>query len=377
MIYFDHNATTAPSPAVIEAMTPFFGPFFANPSALYRAGRLARTAIDQAREQVAALVNAEPWQVIFTSGGTEANNLALQLCQPHPTLALSAIEHPSIALPATHWAQQGKALHPVPVNAQGEIAVAIPQVLRQAKPGLVSVMLANNETGVLQPVAELAAAFHELGWQVHSDAVQAVGKIAVDFKTLDVDALSLSGHKLHGPKGIGALVLKKPGDAEAMLFGGKQEQGLRAGTENVPAIVGLGKACEEARRMLAQNVQHHLSLRQHLEAGLRSLDPAVVIFSDQAGRLPNTVQFALPGLDGEWLQMQLDRVHIAVSSGSACASGGGLPSPVLTAMGVTEALAKASVRVSLGTANTVNEIDQFLGALANIAGQPSHPAGHA
>ncbi len=368
MIYFDHNATTAVSEAVYSAMEPFLQSFYGNPSALYRLGRLARTAIDQAREQVAGLVNAEPWQVVFTSGGTEANHLALNLCRQLPAVAISAIEHPSVAAPVEVWSELGKAVFRLPVDSQGQIEAHASESIDIPTAGLASIMLANNETGVLQPVTELALAFHERGWLVHTDAVQAVGKIPVDFKALDVDALSLSGHKLHGPKGVGALIIKTPGDWQPMFYGGKQELGLRAGTENVPAIVGLGKACEQARLGLGHQIDLVTGLRALLEQRLSSAFQNVRIFSEQAMRLPNTVQFSLPGADGEWLQMCLDKVNIAVSSGSACASGGGMPSPVLTAMGVPEPLAKGSVRVSLGVDNTSQEIDRFIAELIKIIG---------
>ncbi|MGR8934492.1 MAG: cysteine desulfurase family protein [Gammaproteobacteria bacterium] len=367
MIYCDHNATTPVDERVLEAMLPFFGTFYANPSSLYRLGRMARSAVDTAREQVAALVGARPEQIVFTSGGTEANNLALRGVMtsfPDARLAIAAIEHASVAETALSLQQQGRQVDTIGVNAQGLIEENELTALAAAGVNCVSIMLANNETGVIQDVAKLAAALRSKNIVVHSDAVQAAGKIDIDFARLGVQFLSLSSHKIYGPKGCGALVTDDSVTLLPQLTGGGQERGLRAGTENVAAIVGFGKAADIAKAELSGRAGMMQSLKARLEAGLKTIAGAT-IFSVNAPRLPNTVQFGIAGQDGEMLQMQLDRKGIAVSSGSACASGR-KASHVLAAMGVDDALAKSAVRVSLGTANTEQDVDAFIRVLKAI-----------
>lgn len=359
MIYFDHNATTPIDERVLVAMLPFLKNFYGNPSSLYRQGRVVRSAIETAREQVAALVGVQSSQVVFTSGGTEANNLALASIEPHAGLAISAIEHPSIVEPALHLKNQGHELTIIDVNANGLIKPEAIEPVIRLKPGLVSVMLANNETGVIQDVAHTARLFRENQIRVHTDAVQALGKIPLSFNQLGVQLMSLSSHKIYGPKGCGALVFEKGITIHPLLRGGGQEQELRAGTENVAAIVGFGKAAELAKAELAQRTTHLLRLRALLETGLADI-PGLTVFAQQADRLPNTVQIGSPGHDGEMLLMKLDQKGIAVSSGSACASGGAQPSPVLTAMGVAPDLAKSAIRISLGLANTEAEVLEFI-----------------
>ena len=361
-IYFDHNATTPIDDRVVDAMLPFLKQFYGNPSSLYRQGRLARSAIDTAREQVAALVGTQPSNVIFTSGGTEANNLAFTALKPGGRFAISAIEHPSVSGPAEHLIELGYSMQFVDVDHNGCVTQeAIKQVI-DFNPQMVSMMLANNETGIIQEVAHVAPQLTDRGILVHADAVQAVGKIPVDFDRLGVGMMSLSSHKIYGPKGCGALVLAKDVNLQPTIVGGGQERGFRAGTENVPAIVGFGKAAELARTELAQRKDRLRQLRQLLEDGLATI-PGVSIFAKTANRLPNTVQFGIAGMDGEMLLMAFDCKGIAVSSGSACASGGGKPSPVLAAMGVSAELAKSAIRVSLGKANTEPEITEFINQL--------------
>ncbi len=364
MIYFDHNATTPVEASVVEAMLPFFDRFYGNPSSLYRLGRLAKSAVETAREQVAALVGVQPNQVIFTSGGTEANNLALAQIDKKALCAVSAIEHPSLKQPA---AVQFPRFVTLPVDGQGQLDGAVVDSTGLKAGDFVSVMLANNETGVIQNVAAVFGQLRARGVICHSDAVQACGKIPVDFDAMNAQFISLSSHKIYGPKGCGALIVERGFPLEPLLLGGGQEQGIRAGTENVAAIVGFGRAAEMAGAQLQSRRQKLLKLRQALEAQLHQI-PGCVIFSEQAERLPNTVQFSLAGVDGEMLLMQLDRQNIAVSSGSACASGAGAPSPVLTAMGVEADLAKAAIRVSFGKDNELAEIDILITALKKIVG---------
>jgi len=364
VIYFDHNATTPVDKRVVEAMLPYITSFYGNPSSLYKMGRLVRSAIDTAREQVAALVDVPPSQLIFTSGGTEANNLVIKSISDHSVIATSVIEHPSISELARQWGD----LHiPIPVNRQGVVTIAAIEQLTQrlAKPKLASVMMANNETGGVQNIAEIALLLKSAKILLHTDAVQALGKIPVSFAQLAVDFMSLSSHKIYGPKGCGALVFAKNLNLTPQLIGGGQEGGWRAGTENVAAIVGFGKAAELAKLELDSRAEHCFLLRQQLEEGLKSI-PHVTIFSEQAVRLPNTLQFSVEGIDGEMLLMQLDQKNIAVSSGSACASGGGKASAVLTSMGVEQQLAKGAIRVSLGKDNDAAEIKQFITVLKSF-----------
>lgn len=356
MIYFDHNATTPVDDRVMQIMLPFFNQFYANPSSLYKLARLSRSAIDTAREQVAQLVNARPEQVIFTSGGTEANNLALKGCLPQARLLTSAFEHPSIL--------QSCNAELVGITRQGYIdQQALAQSDKQFE--LASFMLVNNETGVIQDIASLSAILKQKGTLVHTDAVQAAGKIPVDFQALGVDLMSLSSHKMYGPKGAGALITSAGHIKTPFLTGGGQEAGLRAGTENVPAIVGFGKAAELAYAELEQRQKHCLQLRTYLEQKLQDF-PAVRVFAEDSERVANTVQFGVQNCVGEMLLMQLDKLGIAVSSGSACASSEHSASHVLTAMGVEESLARSAIRVSLGNENTEQEIDYFMLKLKQI-----------
>ncbi|PKM12707.1 MAG: cysteine desulfurase [Gammaproteobacteria bacterium HGW-Gammaproteobacteria-3] len=368
MIYLDHNATTALDERVLAAMQPFFTLFHGNPSSLYRAGRIARSAIDGAREQVAALVDAAPNQIIFTSGGTEANNLALQAAALGSRLLVSQIEHPSISEPVRRLQRRGSTVKWLGVDRQGLFDSAALESVDLRSIAFASLMLANNETGVIQDISHWTSRLQEHNIQVHTDAVQALGKIPLSFKDLGVQLMSLSGHKIYGPKGSGALVIEKGLDIEPLQLGGGQEFNLRPGTENVAAIVGFGKAAELALTEFKTRNDRLLQLRQQLEQALKELS-GVVLFSERAERLPNTVQFGIAGKDGEMLQMQLDQKNIAVSSGSACASGGGEPSPVLTAMGVTEDLAKSAIRVSLGQSNSPEDIIEFINVLKTVCPQ--------
>jgi cysteine desulfurase len=362
--YFDHNATTPLDERVLAAMQPYFREHFGNPSSRHEYGREARRAVDGAREQVAAALGAHPAQVIFTSGGSEANNLAIKgaaACLPVAQVAVSAVEHPCVARPAQELARQGWTLARIAVNAAGEVrGAALEQVLRQPT-GLVSVMLANNETGVIQDVAALGEMAKRHGALMHSDAVQALGKVPLDFAALNVDMLSVSAHKAYGPKGIGALVLDKAVEIQPLISGAGHEKGLRAGTENVPSIVGFGVACEIAAREAAQRVVGLRALRDELEYGLHAL--GAVIFGADAGRLANTSYFAFPGIDGETLVMALDSAGYAVASGAACSSGSTQASATLLAMGVDNEIGRGAVRASLGKHTTQPQIEGLLRAL--------------
>ncbi len=365
MIYFDHNATTPVAGEVLEAMRPYFGTFYGNPSSLHRLGRIARDAVERAREEVASLVGAQSREVIFTSGGTEANNWILKgfFWASGRAIAVSAIEHPSLLEPALALRERGAQVELIPVQRGGTIDLDTLELrLRSGRIGLVSCMWANNETGAIQPIREVSEICRRYGVLLHSDAVQAAGKIGVDFSL--VDALTLSAHKLCGPKGVGALVVRRDFPLEPLLLGGGLLEARRAGTENVAGVVGFGCAAKMAREALPERSAKLLSLRKRLELGLKRLG-GVTLFAEGSPRLPNTVQFALEGLDGETLVMELDKRGIAVSSGSACKSGRG-SSHVLEAMGVGRELALGAVRVSLGAGNTPEEVDRFLAALEEI-----------
>jgi cysteine desulfurase len=367
MIYFDHNASTPVDVRVLEAMLPFLNTFYGNPSSLYRLGRVSGSAIDTAREQLAALIGVQPTQIIFTSGGTEANNLALATLAPHAGLAVSSIEHPSVIQPALYLKSLGHPLKWLAVDSNGLITQdAIDKVILQ-KTETVSIMLANNETGVVQNITHYADQLRAHGIRVHTDAVQALGKIPVDFNQLKVHLMSLSSHKIYGPKGCGALVFDKSVLLNPIIRGGDQERGLRAGTENVAAIVGFGKAAELAKIELVERHAHLLKLRKLLEQGLSTI-PNLTIFAKQADRLPNTVQMGIQGIDDEMLLMQLDQKGIAVSSGSACASALREPSPVLLAMGIDPIQAKTAIRISLGKDNTETDVLEFIKQLKSLIG---------
>ena len=370
--YLDHNATTPLDPAVLAAMLPWLEGQCGNASSRHEYGRRARLAVDLARQQVAAAVNAHPTEVVFTSGGSESNNLFIKGAAASfkpGLLAVSAIEHPCVIKPARQLLKQGWQLHELAVDADGRVLVSDFAEVLAARPRLLSVMLANNETGVIQDVAALAAQAKGCGAWFHSDAVQALGKLPVDFRALNqagVHALTLSAHKAYGPKGAAALVLDKRVELQPQIAGGGHERGLRSGTENVPAIVGFGVAAELAAQRVAELPLRLRALRDQLEAGLTALGAQV--FAQAAQRLPNTTYFAFRDIDGETLVGKLDRAGFAVASGAACSSANPEPSHVLQAMGVAPEIGRGAVRVSLGAANTAQDIEQFINALQVTVG---------
>ena len=366
--YFDHNGTTALDTRVLEAMLPYLANQQGNATSRHIFGRTARNAIDQAREQVASAVGAHPSQVVFTASGTEADNLAIcGMAAGHDEnarqIAYSAIEHPAVSRPALALRQRGWTTAVIAVDANGKVEQASLQSLLHIPTSLVSVMLANNETGVIQDIAEIAEEVKRHGAHMHTDAVQGLGKIKLDFAALNVHAMSISSHKINGPQGAAALVLDKRVDIQPLLHGGGQEKGLRSGTENVAAIVGFGAACELVSRELLQRTASVRKMRDQLEQGLKNL--GAVIFGNAVERIPNTSFFAFPEIEGETLVMALDRKGFAVASGSACSSDSTEPSHVLLAMGIERDLARGAVRVSLGTANTTEQIEAFLLVLEN------------
>lgn len=366
-VYLDHNATTPLDARVLEAMLPFLRERYGNASSRHEYGRTARAAIDTARSQVAAAVGAHPTEVVFTSGGSEANNLFIKgaaACLKPGTIAVSAIEHPCVREPAQDLKRLGWDVHEIAVDAEGRIAETDFSAALAKKPAIVSVMLANNETGVLQDIPALASKARAAKAWFHTDAVQALGKVKLDFRALNaagVNALTVSAHKIYGPQGAAALVLDKRVELKPLISGGGQERNLRSGTENVAAIVGFGAACELAVARLEADAARLTNLRGRLEQGLALLETQ--IFSRNAPRLPNTVFFAVAGIDGETLVAQLDRAGYAVASGSACSSVSPEPSHTLLAMGVEAGMAKSALRVSLGRANKEEDVARFLQAL--------------
>jgi cysteine desulfurase len=359
--YFDHNGTTALDARVLEAMLPYLSRQHGNATSRHVFGRGARQAIEQAREQVANAVGAHPSQVVFTASGTESDNFAISgiaATQPGCGIAVSAIEHPAVTRPASAMQARGHKLSIIAADESGCVKADALGDNLEAAPGLVSVMLANNETGVIQDIAAIGEVVKSHGAYMHTDAVQALGKIKLDFSALNVHAMSLSSHKINGPQGAGALILDKRVDIQPLLYGGGQEKGLRSGTENVAAIVGFGAACELIRNELVQRTGPIRQLRDQLENGLQHL--GANIFGSDAERLPNTSFFAFDGIEGETLVMALDRKNFAVASGSACSSDSTEPSHVLLAMGVDKDLARGAVRVSLGSGNNREQIEAFL-----------------
>lgn len=365
-IYLDHNATTALDSKVLDAMLPWMKSQAGNPTSRHIFGRTARTAIEHARAQVAAACGAYTSQVVFTASGTEANNFAVKgitANQEAAQILYSAIEHPCISRPAVALNAHGFQSQSIAVDGQGKLNIAHLEALLDKPTNLVSVMLANNETGVIQDIAEIAEQVKRGGSFIHTDAVQALGKLALNFTDLNVHAMTVSSHKIHGPQGAAALILDKRVDIQPLLYGGGQERGLRSGTENVAAIVGFGMACELAVANLSSFSSHTKALRDQFEQGLQSKD--VRIFSTEVARIPNTSFFAVNGIEGETLVMALDRKGFAVASGSACSSDSTEPSHVLLAMGVSHDLARGAVRVSFGGHNTAQQVSDFLDTLKN------------
>jgi len=354
--YLDYNATAPVKPAVIEAMVGALSRA-GNPSSVHRPGRAARRALEQAREAVAALVGAAPDAVVFTSGGTEANNQALGSVRA--ACLVSAVEHDSV-LAAVPVAER------VPVDVLGRVDLArLADRLAAVRPALVSVMLANNETGVVQPVAEVAELAHRHGALVHCDAVQAAGKLAIELAALGVDLLTLSAHKLGGPQGVGALVLGDGTEPAALLRGGGQERRWRPGTENLPGIAGFGRAAELALEDRDWRARVG-ALRDRLEAEILAIAPAARVYGRGAERLANTSCLTMPGVGNQTQLIAFDLAGIAVSTGSACSSGKVGPSHVLAAMGVDPAEAATAIRVSLGWASTALDVDSFVAAWTRL-----------
>jgi cysteine desulfurase len=359
-IYLDNNATTPLLPQVVDAMLPFLTTHFGNPSSGHVYGARARAAVETARAQVAALLGCEPEEVFFTSGGTEANNLAIigaAMRRPdRKHLVTSAVEHPATERPCSSLESSGWQVTRIPVRADCVVAPADARPCVRDDTALVTVMLANNETGALMPIAELAELAHERGAVVHTDAAQAVGKISTRVGDLGVELLSIAGHKLYAPKGVGALYVRKGTALQPLVLGAGHERGLRPGTENVASIVGLGKACEIALGDLHQEPLRVARLRDRLWDRLRAAIPGLRLNGHPTQRLPNTLNVSFPAARGSALLARAP--GIAASTGSACHEGGESPSGVLLAMGLDPATALGAVRLSLGRFSSAEQIDQ-------------------
>ncbi len=377
-IYLDHNATSPLLPEVAAAMAECYAAGYANPASQHRAGRRARQALEDAREGIAAILGADltsaaPDTLIFTSGGTEANNLAVfGLCGEQPCrIAVSAIEHPSVTEPAKELRRRGWPVDVLPVTRDGVLHVGeslrdSPSRLGETRPRAVSVMLGNNETGAIQPIAQLAAACGQTGTLLHTDAVQAVGKIPVHFRQLGVDAMTVAAHKFGGPRGIGALILRHGTTMRPQLYGGFQQAGLRPGTEDVALAVGMHAALRLWLRESVDRTRRLAELRDRLERALRGGWPELIVHAEAAERLPHTSCVAFPGLNRQALVMALDLAGVACSTGSACASGSSDPSPTLVAMGCEKHVLEGSIRLSLGAATTAAEIDEAARRILNV-----------
>ena len=390
-IYLDHNATTPTRPEVVEAMAECGFAAYSNPASQHRPGQQARQALEKARETIAEILDADLApprrdRLIFTSGGTEANNLAVlgiaraSNISPLPLgegqgvragrIVISAGEHKSVIEPAEHLLEHGWRLDTLGLTSDGVVRVdQLPPLLEGELPRLVSVQLGNHETGVLQPVAELAALCNRVGVPFHTDAVQVVGKLPVSFRTLDVAAMSISAHKFQGPPGVGALLLRDGVPLAPLMFGGHQQEGLRPGTEPVALAVGMATALELWRKEQNECARRLTALRDRFEQGLRAILPNIVVHGAGAERLPQTSNVAFPGHDGEMLRMALDLAGVACSVGSACSSGSAELSPTLRAMDLSNDLVTSSLRFSLGATTTEAEIDEAVRRIAHVCGE--------
>ena len=370
-IYLDNAATTAVSPEVLTAMLPYFTECYGNPSSIHSTGRDAHKAVDAARRQVAAAINADPSEIYFTAGGSESDNWAIKGTafakkDKGNHIITTAIEHHAVLHTCQWLEKQGFEVTYLPVDENGLVSVEDVEKAITDKTILISVMAANNEIGTIEPIAEIGALARSRGILFHTDAVQAVGAIPLDVKAMNIDMLSMSGHKFHGPKGIGALYIRKGVRLDTLIAGGAQERGKRAGTENLPGIVGIGKAIEIATRDMEANAARMTRLRDKLIHGILEEIPDVRLNGHPTRRLPNNVNVSVRYIEGEALLLRLDLAGIAGSSGSACTSGSLDPSHVLLAIGLPHEIAHGSLRLTLGTDTTEADIDEVLDKLPGI-----------
>jgi cysteine desulfurase len=372
LIYLDNAASTQIQEEVLDSMLPYLREQFGNPSSIHRFGRLAQKAITKARKQVAELINADPSEIFFTSGGTESNNASLYGIAKKNSgsrIITSLIEHDAILEPCKNLEQEGFDVIYLPVNDLGMVDPSSLEKALDENTSLVSIMFGNNEVGTIQPISDLAKICNEKQIPFHTDAVQAIGKISIDVKELGLDLLSMSSHKINGPKGIGALYVKKGISINPIIFGGGQEKGLRSGTENVANIVGFGKACELARKNLATNISKMKELRDYLSKKIIAEIPSVTLNGHPEKRLPNNAHLTFLGVNGEDLLIKLDEHGIAASTGSACSVQIQKASHVLQAMGFSHEQITGSLRLTVGISNTMEEMDGTVRTLKGVVAE--------
>lgn len=370
-IYLDNNATTCVAPEVLEVMLPFLKNSYGNPSSIHRFGGMLKRHVERAREQVAEFLNAEPSEIVFTSCGSESDNMALKgFCAQHGSRAqiiTSTVEHPAVQNTAYYLRDlRGAGLLEIPVDSEGMLRMD--EFMHAPVNGqtMVSLMWANNETGVLFPIHECATSVKERGGVFHTDAVQAAGKVVIDMKKTPIDLLAISGHKLHAPKGVGVLYIRKGTSIEPLIHGGHQERGLRAGTENIAYIVGLGRACELAQASMQEENTRIKKMRDKLEEALLRTCTAAKLNGHKTERLPNTANISFESIEGEAILLHLDELGIAASSGSACTTGSLEPSHVMRAMGIPYTFAHSSIRFSLSRYTVESDVDAVIAALPSI-----------
>ena len=372
MIYLDNAASTRVDEKVVDEMLPYFREQFGNPSSIHKYGRLASIAIQNARKRIASLINAESKEILLTSGGTESNNTALYgiaYKKKRGHVVTSSIEHDAILEPCKRLERDGFQVTYLPVDKYGLVNPEDVKRVISSDTCLISIMVANNEVGTIQPIKEICKIAHEKSIPMHTDAVQAVGKIPIDVKELDIDLLSISSHKINGPKGVGALYIKKGTDLDPLILGGGQENGLRSGTENVPNIVGFGKACQLAKENMKQNEDHFNKLTTKLRSRVLQEIPYVTFNGHPEKRIPNNTHFTFLGVNGEDLIIKLDENNIAASTGSACSVRTQKASHVLKAMGFSHEQITGSLRLTTGMSNTEKEIDDTVEILKKVVNE--------
>ena len=372
MIYLDNAASTQVHEKVVDEMLPYFKEQFGNPSSIHKYGRLASMAVQNARKRIATLVNAEPKEILLTSGGTESNNTALYGIAHRSKgkhIITSSIEHDAILEPCKLLERKGFQVTYLPVDKHGLVSLGDLKNVISSDTCLISIMFANNEVGTIQPIKEICKLAHEKNIPMHTDAVQAIGKIPIDVKDLGVDLLSISSHKINGPKGVGALYIKNGIKLDPLILGGGQENGLRSGTENVPNIVGFGKACQVAKENMEQNEQHFRKLGAKLTSRILQEIPHVTFNGHPEKRIPNNIHFTFLGVNGEDLIIKLDENGIAASTGSACSVRTQKASHVLKAMGFSHEQISGSLRLTIGTSNTEKEIDDTVEILKKVVNE--------
>lgn len=369
--YFDNAATTRTKEEVLKTMMPYYKLQFGNPSSAYTIGRNAKMAIEEARKKVAILLNSKNKEIYFTGGGSESNNTALKGIahknkEKGNHIITSKIEHPSILNTCKELEKEGFNITYLNVNSEGIVDLNQLKSSINAKTILISIMFANNEIGTIEPIEEISKIAKERGIILHVDAVQACGNINIDVENMGIDLLSLSGHKLYGPKGIGALYIKEGIEIESLIKGGHQEKGIRAGTENVAGIVGLGKACELAKENLNTHIRYLKKMRDYYISEIERKIPSVSLNGSREERLPGNANFSFEGVEGNSVLLKLDELGICISSGSACSTGNTNPSHVLTAIGLDEKTSKSALRTTFGEDNTIEDIDYLVNNLERI-----------